>query len=390
MASLSLKHIYKKYPGGVTAVTDFNLEIKDTEFIIFVGPSGCGKSTTLRMIAGLEEISEGELFIGDRLVNDVAPKDRDIAMVFQNYALYPHMTVFDNMAFGLKLRKMPKAEIKRKVEEAARILDITHLLDRYPKAMSGGQKQRVALGRAIVRDPKVFLLDEPLSNLDAKLRATMRTEITKLHNRLGTTFIYVTHDQVEAMTMATRIVVMKDGFIQQVDTPQNLYDYPANTFVAGFIGTPQMNFINCTLIKEDGKAYLQFGEIKVKLPADKANNPDLQAYYGKEVIAGVRPEAIVDTPAQIAALPECAFDVYVDVTELMGAEIYLYLVANKVVVDEALMAKKNVVIDKSGEVKLTARVSPRSTARGGDTIQVAIDTERIHIFDKDTERCICH
>ena len=390
MASLSLKHIYKKYPGGVTAVTDFNLEIKDTEFIIFVGPSGCGKSTTLRMIAGLEEISEGELFIGDRLVNDVAPKDRDIAMVFQNYALYPHMTVFDNMAFGLKLRKMPKAEIKRKVEEAARILDITHLLDRYPKAMSGGQKQRVALGRAIVRDPKVFLLDEPLSNLDAKLRATMRTEITKLHNRLGTTFIYVTHDQVEAMTMATRIVVMKDGFIQQVDTPQNLYDYPANTFVAGFIGTPQMNFINCTLIKENDNAYIQFGEIKVKLPADKANNPELQAYFGKEVIAGVRPEAIVDTPAQIAALPECAFDVYVDVTELMGAEIYLYLVANKVVVDEALMAKKNVVIDKSGEVKLTARVSPRSTARGGDTIQVAIDTERIHIFDKDTERCICH
>ncbi len=390
MASLSLKHIYKKYPGGVTAVTDFNLEIKDTEFIIFVGPSGCGKSTTLRMIAGLEEISEGELFIGDRLVNDVAPKDRDIAMVFQNYALYPHMTVFDNMAFGLKLRKMPKAEIKRKVEEAARILDITHLLDRYPKAMSGGQKQRVALGRAIVRDPKVFLLDEPLSNLDAKLRATMRTEITKLHNRLGTTFIYVTHDQVEAMTMATRIVVMKDGFIQQVDTPQNLYDYPANTFVAGFIGTPQMNFINCTLVKEGDSAFLQFGEIKVKLPADKANNPDLQPYFGKEVIAGVRPEAILDTPAQIAALKDCAFDVYVDVTELMGAEIYLYLVANKVEIDEALMAKKNVVIDKSGEVKLTARVSPRSTARGGDTIQVAIDTERVHIFDKDTEKCICH
>ncbi len=390
MASLSLRHIYKKYPGGVTAVTDFNLEIKDTEFIIFVGPSGCGKSTTLRMIAGLEEISEGELFIGDRLVNDVAPKDRDIAMVFQNYALYPHMTVFDNMAFGLKLRKMPKAEIKRKVEEAARILDITHLLDRYPKAMSGGQKQRVALGRAIVRDPKVFLLDEPLSNLDAKLRATMRTEITKLHNRLGTTFIYVTHDQVEAMTMATRIVVMKDGFIQQVDTPQNLYDYPANTFVAGFIGTPQMNFINCTLIKENDNAYLQFGEIKIKLPADKANNPELQAYFGKEVIAGVRPEAIVDTPAQIAALKDCAFEVYVDVTELMGAEIYLYLVANRVVVDEALMAKKNVVIDKSGEVKLTARVSPRSTARSGDTVTVAIDTERVHIFDKDTEKCICH
>ena len=390
MASVLFKHIYKRFPGGVTAVSDFTLEIQDKEFVIFVGPSGCGKTTTLRMIAGLEEITEGELFIENKRVNDVAPKDRDIAMVFQNYALYPHMSVFDNMAFGLKLRKVRKEEIKRRVEEAAKILDITHLLDRKPKALSGGQKQRVALGRAIVREPKVFLLDEPLSNLDAKLRATMRTELTKLHNKLQTTFIYVTHDQVEAMTMATRIVVMKDGFIQQVDTPQNLYDYPANTFVAGFIGTPQMNFINCTLIKENGNAYLQFGEIKIKLPADKANNPDLQAYFGKEVIAGVRPEAIVDTPAQIAALKDCAFDVYVDVTELMGAEIYLYLVANRVVVDEALMAKKNVVIDKSGEVKLTARVSPRSTARSGDTVTVAIDTERVHIFDKDTEKCICH
>ena len=390
MASLSLRHIYKKYPGGVTAVSDFCLEIKDTEFIVFVGPSGCGKSTTLRMIAGLEEISEGELYIGDRLVNDVAPKDRDIAMVFQNYALYPHMTVFDNMAFGLKLRKVPKETIKRKVEEAARILDISHLLDRFPKALSGGQKQRVALGRALVREPKVFLLDEPLSNLDAKLRAGMRTEITKLHNTLGATFVYVTHDQVEAMTMATRIVVMKDGIIQQVDTPQNLYDTPCNVFVAGFIGTPQMNFINCKLVKEGNGTYLEFGEIKIKLPEGKANLPELKDYIGKEVIAGVRPEAIVDTPAQIAALKDSAFDVYVDVTELMGAEIYLYLVANKVVVDEALMKKKNVVIDRSGEVKLTARVSPRSTARGGDTITIAIDTERVHIFDKDTEKCICH
>ena len=390
MASLSLRHIYKKYPGGVTAVSDFCLEIKDTEFIIFVGPSGCGKSTTLRMIAGLEEISEGELFIGDRLVNDVAPKDRDIAMVFQNYALYPHMTIFDNMAFGLKLRKMPKETIKRKVEEAARILEITHLLDRYPKALSGGQKQRVALGRAIVRDPKVFLLDEPLSNLDAKLRASMRTEITKLHNKLGTTFIYVTHDQVEAMTMATRIVVMKDGIIQQVDTPQNLYDYPVNTFVAGFMGTPQMNFINCTLVKEGNGVYLQFGEIKIKLPEEKGKLPELQPYIGKEVIAGVRPEGIVDAPAQIAVMQESSFDAYVDVTELMGSEIFLYLIANRVVVDEALMAKKNIVIDKSGEVKLTARVSPRSTSKGGDTIRVAIDTSRIHIFDKDTEKCICH
>ena len=235
MASVTLKNIYKIYSGGVTAVTDFNLDIADKEFIILVGPSGCGKSTTLRMIAGLEEISKGELYIGDVLSNDIAPKDRDIAMVFQNYALYPHMTVFYNMAFGLKLRKTPKDEIKRRVEEAARILDISHLLDRKPKALSGGQRQRVAMGRAIVRDPKVFLLDEPLSNLDAKLRAQMRTEIAKLHKRLGTTFIYVTHDQTEAMTMGDRIVVMKDGFIQQVDTPQNLYDYPINEFVAGFM-----------------------------------------------------------------------------------------------------------------------------------------------------------
>ena len=277
MASLSLKHIYKKYPGGVTAVSDFCLEIKDKEFLVLVGPSGCGKSTTLRMIAGLEEITEGELFIGDKLVNDVAPKDRDIAMVFQNYALYPHMSVFDNMAFGLKLRKTPKEEIKRRVEEAARILDITHLLDRKPKALSGGQKQRVALGRAIVRNPKVFLLDEPLSNLDAKLRASMRTELTKIHQRVGTTFVYVTHDQVEAMTMATRIVVMKDGVIQQVDTPQNLYDSPVNLFVAGFIGTPQMNFVNATLNKEGNGLTLTFGTSKVKLPDDKAKAPELPA-----------------------------------------------------------------------------------------------------------------
>ena len=243
MASISLKGIYKIYPGDVTAVSDFNLEIEDKEFIILVGPSGCGKSTTLRMIAGLEEISKGELYIGDRLVNDVPPKDRDIAMVFQNYALYPHMTVYKNMAFGLELRKTPKDEIDKRVREAARVLDIEHLLDRKPKALSGGQRQRVALGRAMVRNPAVFLLDEPLSNLDAKLRTSMRTEIIKLHQKLGTTFIYVTHDQTEAMTMGDRIVVMKDGLIQQVDTPQNLYDYPCNMFVGGFIGSPQMNLI---------------------------------------------------------------------------------------------------------------------------------------------------
>ena len=370
MASVSLKHIYKKYPGGVTAVSDFNLEIKDKEFLVLVGPSGCGKTTTLRMVAGLEEISEGELFIGDRLVNDVAPKDRKIAMVFQNYALYPHMTVFENMAFGLKLNKTPKEEIKRRVEEAARILDISHLLDRKPKALSGGQKQRVALGRAIVRNPMVFLLDEPLSNLDAKLRASMRTELTKLHDRVQTTFIYVTHDQTEAMTMATRIVVMKDGLIQQVDTPQTIYDYPCNLFVAGFIGTPQMNFINADLEKKGDDVYVNFEGNTVKLPAEKANNPALQEYIGKEVIIGLRPEALHDEPMNIAALADSTIDAHVDVTELMGAEIYLYLTV--------------------GETSLIARVNARSTSRAGDDIKIALDVSRLHIFDKDTERCICH
>ena len=370
MASLSLRHIYKKYPGGVTAVSDFCLEIKDTEFIIFVGPSGCGKSTTLRMIAGLEEISEGELFIGDRLVNDVAPKDRDIAMVFQNYALYPHMTVFDNMAFGLKLRKTPKEEIKRRVEEAARILDITHLLDRKPKALSGGQKQRVALGRAIVRKPMVFLLDEPLSNLDAKLRATMRTELTKIHQRIGTTFVYVTHDQTEAMTMATRIVVMKDGLIQQADTPQNLYDMPVNLFVAGFIGSPQMNFVECVLEEKGNGLYLTFGENAIKLPADKANNPALKDYIDKEVIMGIRPEDIYDGASYIEAMPDSIIETDVEVTELMGAEIYLYL--------------------RTGEESFIARVDNKSKARAGDVIKVALDANKIHIFDRDTERYIIH
>ena len=375
MASLSLKHIYKKYPGGVTAVSDFCLDIKDKEFLIFVGPSGCGKSTTLRMIAGLEEISEGELFIGDTLVNDVAPKDRDIAMVFQNYALYPHMTVFENMAFGLKLRKVPKEEIKRRVEEAARILDINHLLERKPKALSGGQKQRVALGRAIVRNPKVFLLDEPLSNLDAKLRASMRTELTKIHKKVGTTFIYVTHDQTEAMTMASRIVVMKDGLIQQVDTPQNLYDYPVNTFVAGFIGTPQMNFINARLVKKENDLYVTFGENELKLPPEKANNPALKEYIDHEVVLGLRPECIHDEPMYLSSMPENVIDVDIDVTELMGSEIFLYL-------------RYKGQDEDTGN--LIARVSPRSTSRAGDTVKVAVDTSRLHIFDIDTERCIVH
>ncbi len=299
-------------------------------------------------------------------------------MVFQNYALYPHMTVFENMAFGLKLNKTPKEEIKRRVEEAAKALDIAHLLDRKPKALSGGQKQRVALGRAIVRNPKVFLLDEPLSNLDAKLRAAMRTELTKLHQRVKTTFIYVTHDQVEAMTMATRIVVMKDGIIQQVDTPQNLYDTPCNIFVAGFIGTPQMNFINGRLEKKGEDVYFQFEEnreerkwnYELKLPAEKANAPELQEYIGQEVVAGLRPECISDQPMQLSTMPDSTISVDVEVTELMGAEIYLYLLA--------------------GETKLIARVSSRSTSRAGDTIKVAMDTSRMHFFDKDTERCILH
>ncbi len=380
MASLSLKSIYKKYPGGVTAVSDFNLEIKDKEFIILVGPSGCGKSTTLRMIAGLEEISDGELYIGDKLVNDVAPKDRDIAMVFQNYALYPHMTVFENMAFGLKLRKTPKDEIKRRVEEAARILDIAHLLDRKPKALSGGQRQRVALGRAIVREPKVFLLDEPLSNLDAKLRAQMRTELSKLHKKLGTTFIYVTHDQTEAMTMGDRIVVMESGYIQQVDTPQHLYDMPCNMFVAGFIGSPQMNFIESKLLKKGDTYYVEFGsedtkttrgvKFQIPLPEFKNEKGVLENYVDKEVMMGIRPEDVHDEPRYLESLTDCKVVADVEVTELMGAETYLYL-------------------NVQG-FSFTARVEPTSTARPSDTIDIVLDNTKIHLFDKETERAICH
>ncbi|MCR4719309.1 MAG: sn-glycerol-3-phosphate ABC transporter ATP-binding protein UgpC [Firmicutes bacterium] len=368
MADLQLKHIYKTYSGGVTAVSDFCLDIEDKEFIVLVGPSGCGKSTTLRMIAGLEEITEGELYIGGKLVNDVAPKDRDIAMVFQNYALYPHMTVFDNMAFALKLRKTPKAEINERVHEAAKILDIEHLLDRKPKALSGGQRQRVALGRAIVRSPKVFLMDEPLSNLDAKLRVAMRTEINKLHKKLETTFIYVTHDQTEAMTMGTRIIVMKDGFIQQVDTPTNLYNKPCNMFTAGFIGSPQMNFIDAVLEKKQDGAYLEFNGESIKLPEGKASNPALEPYFGKTVVLGIRPEDLHDEESFIASSEGAVVSAYVDVTEMMGAEYYLYL--------------------KIAGKPFTARVNQRTTAKMGDTIKIAFDTNRIHLFDKETENTI--
>ncbi|MBR5614027.1 MAG: sn-glycerol-3-phosphate ABC transporter ATP-binding protein UgpC [Clostridia bacterium] len=370
MAGLSLKGIGKIYSGGVIGAKDINLEIEDKEFIILVGPSGCGKSTTLRMIAGLEEISEGELYIGDKLVNDVAPKDRDIAMVFQNYALYPHMTVFENMAFGLKLRKVPKDVIKQKVHEAAKILDIEHLLDRKPKALSGGQRQRVALGRAIVREPKVFLMDEPLSNLDAKLRVQMRAEIGKLHKRLGTTVIYVTHDQTEAMTMGTRIAVMKDGYLQQCATPTELYDEPVNVFVAGFIGSPQMNFINVTLENKEDGVHLKGESFDVLLPEGKASKADLSAYYGKEVIMGIRPENIYEDEAHISSMPNSLAQVDVDLTEMMGAETYLYLKLDG-----------NAVI---------ARVNRRTTAQADDKITVALDANKVHLFDKETELAILH
>ncbi len=368
MSSLKLNSVVKKYSNGFVAVSDFSLDIADKEFIVLVGPSGCGKSTTLRMIAGLEEISEGELYIGDKLMNDVAPKDRDIAMVFQNYALYPHMSVYDNMAFGLKLRKTPKPEIERRVLEAAKILGIEHLLDRKPKALSGGQRQRVAMGRAIVREPKVFLMDEPLSNLDAKLRVQMRTEISKLHQKLETTFIYVTHDQTEAMTLGTRIVVLKDGIIQQVDSPQNLYHKPNNLFVAGFIGSPQMNFIDAKVVKNNNGVYLAFGDYKIKLTEAKAKAVIDGGYEGKEVILGIRPEDLHDEEVFISNSLESVVEADVEVTEMLGAEVLLYLTC-------------------AGNA-LTARVDPRSTAKAHDRIKLAIDVNRVHVFDKTSELTI--
>ena len=368
MASLSLKNINKTYPNGFVAVKNFNLEVQDKEFIIFVGPSGCGKSTTLRMIAGLEEITGGELWIGDKIMNDVEPKDRDIAMVFQNYALYPHMSVYDNMAFGLKLRKTPKDQIDKLVHEAAKILDIEHLLDRKPKALSGGQRQRVAMGRAIVRNPKVFLMDEPLSNLDAKLRGQMRIEISKLHQRLEATIIYVTHDQTEAMTLGTRIVVMKDGIVQQVDSPQNLYDKPCNKFVAGFIGAPQMNLVDATVGKAGSGVTLTFDGNTITLPEEKGKILDQKGYVGKVVTLGIRPEDLHDEEAYLKASPDSVFSATVRVYELLGAEVYLYFDLQ--------------------ETNCTARVNPRTTARPGDTIKLAMDLSKVHVFDKETEQVV--
>ena len=342
MASISLKNICKKYPNGFEAVKNFNMEIEDKEFIIFVGPSGCGKSTTLRMVAGLEDISSGELLIDGRLVNDVEPKDRDIAMVFQNYALYPHMTVYDNMAFALKLRKTPKEEIDKMVRDAAKILDLEKLLDRKPKALSGGQRQRVAMGRAIVRNPKVFLMDEPLSNLDAKLRVQMRTEISKLHQRLGTTIIYVTHDQTEAMTLGTRIVVMKDGVVQQIDSPQNLYNAPANLFVAGFIGSPQMNFVDAVCQVNGKKVNLKVGPYSIALSEQKSKALIDGGYAGKTVVMGIRPEDVYDSDEMLEKYSGSVIEAKINVYELLGAEVYLYF-------------------DLEG-ANMTARVSPTTTA----------------------------
>ncbi|WP_195939476.1 ABC transporter ATP-binding protein [Romboutsia sp. 1001713B170131_170501_G6] len=368
MANVILKNICKSYSNGFNAVKNVNIDIQDKEFVVLVGPSGCGKSTTLRMIAGLEEISNGELYIGEKLVNDVDPKDRDIAMVFQNYALYPHLTVYENMAFALKLRKMPKDEIDKKVRDAAKILDLDKLLDRKPKALSGGQRQRVALGRAIVRNPKVFLMDEPLSNLDAKLRTSMRTEITKLHKSLGTTFIYVTHDQVEAMTMADRIVVMKDGVVQQIDTPQEIYDKPNNMFVAGFIGAPQMNFIHVVLTEVNGEIHAKADGFDIALNKGESSSLIENGYIGKEVVLGIRPEDIHMEDVFVDNSLDSTFEATVELGELMGAEIYAYL--------------------KTGNQNITARFDGRYKVKSGDKLKLAMDKHKIHIFDKETQEAI--
>ena len=362
MSEVILEHIYKRYGKTQTAVKDFNLHIKDKEFMVFVGPSGCGKSTTLRMIAGLEDISEGTLRIGDRVVNDVPPKDRDIAMVFQNYALYPHMNVYDNMAFGLKLRKTPKDQIEARVRDAAKILQIEHLLGRKPKELSGGQRQRVALGRAIVREPKVFLMDEPLSNLDAKLRVEMRSQISQLHRRLGTTIIYVTHDQVEAMTMGSRIVVMRDGIIMQVDTPLNLYDYPNNKFVAGFIGSPSMNFVTGKV--QNG--HFVIGGSAVAPQGRLAES--LKAYEGKDVVMGIRPEHL--GLRGMSNLPE-------------GSNV----VQGRVVVVEPLGAQTDFIVEIAGQT-VTVKVDGQARIQPGDNVELLIDQRRLHAFDLETEDAI--
>lgn len=365
MASVTFDHVYKRF-GDVVAVNDLNIEVADKEFLVLVGPSGCGKTTALRCLAGLEDISEGRILIGDQVVNDVAPKDRDIAMVFQSYALYPHMTVYDNMAFGLKLRKTPKQEIKERVENAAKILGIEQLLDRKPRQLSGGQRQRVAVGRAIVREPKVFLFDEPLSNLDAKLRVETRANISKLHQQLQTTFIYVTHDQVEAMTMASRIAVINKGILLQIDTPQTLYDKPNNLFVAGFIGSPAMNFFPAHIRKEGNSLHVDGGSFNVLIPEDRT--AIYMPYVDKAIIFGIRPEDIHNPEFAAPGIIAQPVEAVVDVTELMGNEIFVYL--------------------KTGEQVFVARVDPRSRYHVNDKVQVVFNMDNMHIFDRDTEQAI--
>ncbi|MDE6385970.1 MAG: sn-glycerol-3-phosphate ABC transporter ATP-binding protein UgpC [Eubacterium sp.] len=367
MASIKFKNVAKIYDGKTTVIPDLNLEIKDKEFVILVGPSGCGKSTTLRMIAGLEDVSQGELYIGDKLVNNVSPKDRDIAMVFQSYALYPHMSVYKNMAFALKLRKLPKDEIDKKVRAAAKMLDIEKYLSRKPKALSGGQRQRVALGRAMVREPEVFLLDEPLSNLDAKLRTEMRSRISVLHKELQTTFVYVTHDQTEAMTMADRIVVMRDGVIQQTDTPSNLYNHPVNTFVAGFIGTPQMNFIRAGIEKTGIKTELVFSENRITVP--QRMESALADYIGKEVTLGIRPDDFHFEEFYKTAEGSNRVTLVSENCELTGSEINIY--------------------SHIGEARVIARVASDIVVDDGSSVSLFIDTEKIHIFNKETGELIC-
>ncbi|MSP12016.1 MAG: sn-glycerol-3-phosphate ABC transporter ATP-binding protein UgpC [Chloroflexi bacterium] len=365
MAKVVFEHVFKRF-GDVTAVNDLSLDVADKEFLVLVGPSGCGKTTALRLLAGLEEISAGSIYIGDRVVNDVPPKDRDIAMVFQSYALYPHMSVYDNMAFGLKLRKTPKSDIDRRVKEAADLLGIGQLLDRKPKQLSGGQRQRVALGRAIVREPQVFLMDEPLSNLDAKLRVQTRAELIKLHRRLDTTFIYVTHDQVEAMTMASRIAVMRDGILQQLDTPQNLYDKPANHFVAGFIGSPAMNFFDTTVVGDNDKLFVDAGTFRLPVPADKMAL--LKPYMGKEVSLGIRPEHIYDPLFAPGDAVVAKIKSRVDVVEPMGSQLNLYLV--------------------SGTQAFVAVLDNRTKTAAEQDMEMAFDVNKLHFFDGQTKKAI--
>jgi multiple sugar transport system ATP-binding protein len=412
MAEVTLEEVTKVFGEDVVAVDKMNLDIPDGEFVVFVGPSGCGKSTALRMIAGLEDITGGKVFIGDQVVNDLPPRQRDIAMVFQNYALYPHMNVRENMGFALKLRKLDKSEISRRVEEAARILSIERFLDRKPKALSGGQRQRVALGRAIVREPKAFLMDEPLSNLDAKLRVQMRTEIAKLHNRIGTTSIYVTHDQTEAMTMADRIVVLKDGKVQQIDSPQQMYDHPNNIFVAGFIGSPAMNFLRARLEKENGGYAVSFGSTRLPLSREvvgevkERRGQDLGEHVG-EVVLGIRPEHMEDAETEAAealggAEGSGCVDIEAQVIESMGSEKYIYFeppreqavhlssVAELTEDDEG-GAEQDTMGGSSEDVGgnlMVARVAPESTAREGQTMRLVIDPSKIRIFDLEAEQAI--